>query len=85
MSDTLPDLPQLTTPEGISADHYVLAVVHEGVVHDIFFLEGQKAALLSATPTFVQIARGGAQVGDFYDAATGTFTAPAPAEGVPAE
>lgn len=78
MSDTIPALPEVGIPDGAvpPANSYVMAVVHENIVHDIFYVDGQKAALLAASPVFVQIARGGAQLGDNYDPATGTFSTP---------
>lgn len=77
MSDTLPDLPALVTPEGMPANQYVVAAIHENIVHQVFFLDGQTAALFAANPTFVHIAKGQAQVGDEYDPVAGTFTTPA--------
>lgn len=77
MADLTP-VPPLEKPISSVTD-YALAVVKDGVVFQTMNVDGQLAALLLASPTFVQINLGDAWPGDLYDAASGTFTTP-PAE-----
>ena len=81
MSDQLPAVPALEAPvisptSNPSTHPYTIAAVIGGVVYQVVQTDGKGASIFLANPTFVQIPLGGAQVGDIYDATTGTFSTP---------
>ena len=70
MANALPPVPPLTTPTLQQANEYFVAMVIDGVVHQIYNVDGVETSRLLANPTFVQIADGEARVGWNYDGVT---------------
>lgn len=77
MTTELPAVPELpaSVPVHVYYPFYV-AMIIDGVVHDVLNVDGQTAARYLAQPTFVQIAKSDAGMGWVYDAVTGTFSYP---------
>jgi hypothetical protein len=71
-------LPEIPPVAPIVADvyEYDMAVILDGVVHQVINTTPQTAAIYNAQPTFVQVDRNVVREGFLYDADTQTFSAP---------
>ena len=67
MANALPPVPPLNVPTPQTANEFFVAMVIDGVVHQIYNVDGSEASRLLSNPTFVQIADGAARVGWNYD------------------
>lgn len=72
---TLPAIPEIA-PIVVDTYDYDMAIILDGVVHQVINTTPQSAALFNAQPTFVQVDGNLVREGFLYDAETGTFTAP---------
>lgn len=63
---TLPSVPPLETPSG-PREPYFIAMVIDGVVHEILNVDGNSASRFLAQPTFVQVNQTMCGIGWTYD------------------
>ena len=73
MTDNIPPLEQIAP---LLRHPFNMALIIDGVVHQVMNVDGQTAAAFAAPHTFVQINYGDAQPGWTYDEATGIFAEP---------
>ena len=69
MANALPPVPPLSTPTPQATNEFFVAMVIDGVVHQVYNVDGEEASRLLSNPTFVQVADGAARVGWTYDGA----------------
>lgn len=72
---TLPEIPNLDSPQFDAYEHYMAAII-DGVVYQVINVSPQTAAIYNAQPKFVQVDGNMVREGYLYDEATGTFSAP---------
>ena len=72
------EIPELEKPLARPISPFIVAMVIDGTVYQIFNLDGQQAAQYLSNPKFVQINYGDAEVGWEYN--NGKFSFPEDAE-----
>lgn len=70
---TLPSVPPLETPSG-PREPYFIAMVIDGIVHELVNVDGNSASRFLAQPTFVQVDQTTCGIGWIYDGTS--FTPP---------